>query len=254
MSELICLTAPLLSGVAHGFLGRTGGASSGLFASLNVGLGSSDDQARVRENRARVVARVAPGAQLVTVHQVHSSTCVDAAHWPDAARPHADAIVTNQPGLLLGVLTADCAPILFADPEAGVVGAAHAGWKGALTGVVSATVGKMAALGADPARMRAVVGPCIAQRSYEVDAGFRERVLADDPGHAGFFEVGARANHFQFDLEGFVARRLDQAGVGHIATLGEDTYSQPERFFSYRRTTHASEPDYGRQISVIALA
>ena len=245
--------APALSGVRHGFCGRQGGVSEGLYASLNVGIGSDDLPERVRENRARAVAAVAPGAALVTLHQVHSATVVPVtAAFPDAARPHADAIVTATPGLALGILTADCAPVLLADAEAGVIGAAHAGWKGALGDIPGATVAAMEALGARRERIVAAIGPCIARASYEVDAGFRERFLADAESHDGFFAHG-RGDKFQFDLEGFVAMRLAAAGVARVVALGVDTYPDERAWFSYRRTTHRSETDYGRQISLIAL-
>ncbi len=245
-------TAPGL-GVRHGFAGRHGGVSAGIFASLNVGLGSSDDPVAVRENRARAVAAVAPGAALVTLHQVHSAIVVPVTHaMADADRPHADALVTATPGLALGILTADCAPILLADAEAGVIGAAHSGWKGALHDIAGATVAAMEALGARRERIVAAIGPCIARASYEVDAGFRARFLANDAAHDGFFARG-RADRFQFDLEGFVAMRLAAAGVRQVAALGIDTYPDATRWFSYRRTTHAGEPDYGRQLSLIAL-
>ena len=246
------VSAPGL-GVRHGFVGRRGGVSAGIFASLNVGLGSSDDPAAVRENRARAVAAVAPGATLVTLHQVHSNIVVPVtAGMADADRPHADALVAATPGLALGILTADCAPILLADAEAGVIGAAHSGWKGALHDIAGATVAAMAALGARRDHIVAAIGPCIARASYEVDAGFRDRFVAEDPSHDSFFARG-RADRFQFDLEGFVAMRLAAAGVQQVAALGIDTYPDATRWFSYRRTTHAGEPDYGRQISLITL-
>lgn len=243
----------LLAGTAHGFLGRQGGVSAGIYASLNCGLGSSDDQAAVRENRARAVAAAAPGAQLVTLHQVHSPTVVTVtAAFPDDARPQADGMVTDRPGLALAILAADCAPVLFADVAAGVIGAAHAGWRPALTGVLPATVEAMVALGADRSRIAAAIGPTIGRRSYEVDDGFRERFLADDGAHDDFFTAG-RPGHHQFDLEGFIVRRLALAGLTRIEALGLDTYADAARWFSYRRTTHAGEPDYGRQVSMIAL-
>ncbi len=246
-------TAPLLD-VPHGFLGRRGGVSSGLVAGLNVGFGAScDDPAHVTENRRRAVAAVAPGARLVSVYQHHSAACVVAGDWPDDARPRADALVTDQPGLALGIVTADCAPVLLADVAAGVIGAAHAGWKGALGGVTDATIAAMEALGARRAHMTAAIGPCIARASYEVDAVFRARFLAHDPANERFFADGKRAAHHQFDLEAYVARRLAQSGIARVALLGLDTYADPQRFFSYRRATHAGEPDYGRQISLIAL-
>ena len=251
------IRAGCLSGVAHGFLGRRGGVSAGVVSGLNVGLGAGDDAAAVAENRARAVAAVSPDAtaraRLVTVYQVHSAECVVAGEWDDAARPHADALVSDRPGMLLGILTADCAPVLLADAEAnggrGVVGAAHAGWKGAVAGVTDATVEAMVALGARRARICAAIGPCIAQASYEVDDGFMARFGAGD---ARFFGPGA-PGHWQFDLEGYVAARLEAAGVGRIERLGLDTYAAPERFFSFRRATHRGEPAYGRQIALIGL-
>ena len=247
------LTAGALAGTRHGFLGREGGVSTGIFSSLNVGLGSGDDRAALAENRRCAVDAVAPGAMLVTLHQVHSAIAVPVTGvFADDARPHADALVTATPGLALGILTADCAPILFADTKAGVIGAAHSGWKGTLTGVAAATVAAMEALGADRANIAAAVGPCIAQRSYEVDSGFRDRFLADDPAHDRFFIPG-KPGHFQFDIEAMVASRLAAEGLRHIELLGQDTYAQPDRYFSFRRTTHAGEGDYGRQLSVIAL-
>jgi YfiH family protein len=245
--------ADALAGVPHGFLGRRGGVSAGLVAGLNVGLGAGDDDAAVAENRARAVAAVLPGAALATVYQVHSPLCVAATGpWPDALRPHADALVTDRPGLLLGVVTADCAPVLFADVGAGVVGAAHAGWKGALGGVTDATLTAMETLGARRGEIAAVIGPCIAQPSYEVDAGFAARFAAADPGNGRFFAAGA-PGHFQFDLSGYVAARLEAAGVGQVEQLDLDTYPDAERFFSFRRATHRGEANYGRQISLIGL-
>jgi purine-nucleoside/S-methyl-5'-thioadenosine phosphorylase / adenosine deaminase len=245
--------AQALQGVRHGFLGRRRGVSEGVCSGLNVGWGSGDDRDSIRENRRRAVDAVAPGAQLVTLHQVHSPEALYVtAPYPDDARPHADAMVTDRPGLVLGILTADCAPILLADREAGVVAAAHAGWKGALGGVAEATVAEMERRGAERARIAAAVGPCIARKSYEVDEAFFRRFAECDPEHALFFSLG-RDGHHQFDLEGFVLSRLGAAGLARIEALGEDTYSQPDRFFSYRRATHRGEPDYGRQISLIAL-
>lgn len=243
----------LLAGLPHGFLGRKGGVSAGLVSGLNVGLGTADEPAAVAENRRRAVAAVAPGHALATVYQVHSADCVVATQpWPDAERPHADALVTNRPGLVLGVVTADCAPVLLADRSAGVVGAAHAGWKGAVGGVTDATIAAMEALGAVRSRIVAAVGPCIAQRSYEVDAGFRARFVAVGAASAKFFAAG-REGHYQFDLEGFVADKLAAAGVAQVEAMGLDTYSDPARFYSFRRATHRAEPDYGRQISLIGL-
>jgi hypothetical protein len=245
--------ARTLDGVAHGFLGRRGGVSEGVCAGLNVGWGSGDDRAAIAENRRRAVAAVAPGAELVTVHQVHSPEVVFAeAAWAEDARPRADAMVTNRPGLALGILTADCAPVMLADSQASVVGAAHAGWKGAFSGVVEATVAAMERLGARRERIAAAVGPCIARRSYEVDDALFARFAEADPANERFFGHG-RAGHHQFDLEGYVLSRLAEAGLSRVEALGQDTYSQPELFYSYRRSTHRGEPTYGRQISLIAL-
>ncbi len=247
------LGARALEGVKHGFLGRRGGVSEGVCAGLNVGLGSNDDRDSILENRHRAVAAVAPGAKLVTLHQIHSPDSIYVtAPFADESRPKADSMVADRRGLILGILTADCAPVLLADREAGVIAAAHAGWKGALGGVVEATVAEMERRGADRARIAAAVGPCIARRSYEVDEGFLRRFAEADPENERFFALG-REGHHQFDLEGFVLARLAAAGLTRIEALGEDTYSQPERFFSYRRATHKGEPDYGRQVSLIAL-
>ncbi|MBS0475976.1 MAG: peptidoglycan editing factor PgeF [Proteobacteria bacterium] len=245
--------AAALDGVAHGFLGRRGGVSQGVVAGLNVGLGAGDDGQAVQRNRALAVEAVLPGARLATVYQVHSADCVAVeAPWLDAARPHADALVTATPGLVLGVVTADCAPVLLADREAGVVGAAHAGWKGAVAGVTDSTLAAMEALGARRDRVVAAIGPCIAQPSYEVDAGFRDRFLAEMPDNGRFFAAG-RAGHWQFDLEHFVAARLEAAGVATVERLGLDTYPDAARFYSFRRATHRGEATYGRQISLIGL-
>ena len=244
----------LLEGVRHGFLGRRGGVSTGVCGGLNVGLGSGDDPQAIATNRRLAAEAVAPGAQLVTVHQVHSAEAVAAIQsWPDAARPHADALVTARPGLVIGILTADCTPVLFADTQTGVVGAAHAGWKGAIGGVTDATIAAMEALGADRGRIRAAVGPTIARKSYEVDEGFFRRFAETDPENERFFADG-RAGHYQFDLEGYVVARLAGAGLRTIEALGLDTYADADRFYSYRRATHRGEPDYGRQVSLIALA
>jgi YfiH family protein len=247
-------TAKSLAGIRHGFLGRRGGVSEGVCAGLNVGWGSGDDREAIAENRRRAVEAVAPGATLVTVYQVHGADALPvSAPWPDDdRRPHADAMATDRPALALGILTADCAPILFADSAAGVIGAAHAGWKGAFTGIVESTVAAMERLGADRARIAAAVGPCIARKSYEVDEAFLRRFAEADPANERFFGSGRECHH-QFDLEGFVLSRLAEAGLGRVEALGQDTYSQPETFFSYRRSTHRNEPTYGRQISLIAL-
>lgn len=247
------IRAAALAAVPHGFLGRRGGVSEGICAGLNVGLGSDDAREAIQENRRRAVEAVAPGARLVTLHQVHSGNALFVTDpFPDDARPHADGMVSDRGGIVLGILTADCAPILLADAEAGVVAAAHAGWKGAFTGVVEATVVEMERRGASRSNIAAAVGPCIARKSYEVDDAFLRRFAEADPANERFFALG-RAGHHQFDLEGYVLSRLAASGLARIEALGQDTYSQPDRFFSYRRATHRGEPDYGRQISLIAL-
>lgn len=245
------IPASALEGVPHGFLGRRGGSSQGAYAGLNVGIGSDDDPTHVAENRRRAAEAVLPGAALVTCYQMHSAECVTVT-GPRDDRPQGDALVTDRPGLLLGILTADCAPVLFADAEAGVIGAAHAGWKGALGGVTDATLAAMEALGARRERIAAAIGPCIARASYEVDDAFLRRFAADDSANERFFAPG-RAGHHQFDLEAYVAHRLAAAGVRRVEALGLDTYADEARFFSFRRATHRCEPGYGRQISLIAL-
>ncbi|RYY28219.1 MAG: peptidoglycan editing factor PgeF [Sphingomonadales bacterium] len=244
--------ARALTGVPHGFLGRRGGVSTGVHAGLNVGLGSQDDADAIAENRRRAAEAVLPGGKLATIFQVHSAEAVIATA-PFDERPHADALVSNTPGLVIGILTADCAPILFADREAGVVGAAHAGWKGALGGVTDSTIALMETLGAQRERIVAAVGPCIARASYEVDQSFFHRFAEADPANERFFADG-KLGHHQFDLEAYVASRLAAAGIRTVETLGEDTYAQEARFYSFRRATHRSESDYGRQISLIGLA
>lgn len=243
-------------GIRHGFFTREGGVSEGLYASLNCGLGSGDDAAKVTENRRRTMAALGLGVErLATCHQMHSPTVVMVdAPWPRAARPRADAMVTTRRGVALGILTADCAPVLFADPAAGVIGAAHAGWRGALSGVLEATVAAMTELGATPARLRAGIGPCIAQPSYEVGPEFPAPFVAADPDSADFFRPAARAGHFLFDLAGFAARRLKRLGLGRVELSGGDTAAEGERFFSYRRSCLRREPDYGRALSAICLA
>ena len=242
-------------GIRHAFLTRQGGVSSGLFSSLNCGYGSGDDNANVRANRERAADAIDLGADdLATLYQVHSADVVEvSAPWSQEERPKADALVTRTPGLGLGILTADCVPVLFADPQAGVVGAAHAGWKGALSGVVEATVAAMERLGAARADISAAIGPCIRQASYEVGPELRQAFIDADEASAGFFTASKRDGHFMFDLAGFVSRALADAGVKG-EDVGIDTYADEERFFSYRRTTHKGEPDYGRGISLIRLA
>jgi YfiH family protein len=220
---------------------------------LNVGYGSGDDPDLIAENRQRAIDAVLPGAQLATVHQVHSPTVVHVDQvWPQDERPHADAMVTARPGILLGVLTADCAPVLFADERAGVVGAAHAGWRGAFAGVVEETIGAMEELGARRERITGIVGPCIAQNSYEVDDAFRAQFVDEGVGNARFFVPGPSGKP-HFNLSDYVLHRLIAAGIGEAETLRLDTYSDADRFYSYRRSTHLSEPSYGRQISMIGL-
>jgi YfiH family protein len=245
--------APALDGVPHGFFGRRGGVSTGVVAGLNAGLGSDDDLAAVAENRYRALNAVLAGGRLVGVHQIHSADAVTVIEpWEDSIRPRADALVTDRPGLALAILTADCAPVLLADKEAGVVGAAHAGWKGAIGGVTDTTILAMEALGAKRERIVAAIGPCIARASYEVDGAFARRFEDEDPANERFFAPG-RPGHQQFDLEAYVAHRLAAAGVTRAEALGLDTYADEKRFYSFRRATHRCEADYGRQISIIGL-
>jgi hypothetical protein len=242
-----------LGRLPHGFLGRRGGISVGECAGLNVGFGSNDDPEAIAGNRRLAVAALHPEAELATVHQIHSAEAVVAAEpWPQGERPRADAMVTDTPNLLLGILTADCAPVLFADHEALVVGAAHAGWRGALAGVTDATIEAMEQLGARREHIHAAVGPCIGQPSYEVDEAFRARFVHADSDNARFFAVvdGGKPH---FDLEAYVVHRLIAAGIDEIEALNLDTYADPDRFFSYRRSTHRGEADYGRQLSAIAI-
>ncbi|MGU3545019.1 peptidoglycan editing factor PgeF [Methylobacterium sp. A52T] len=251
------IEAPELSahaGVRHAFFTRVGGVSEGLYASLNGGLGSQDVPERVAENRARMCAQLGLAQdRLVSLYQVHSADVVTVEAPFAAERPKADAMVTRVPDLALGIATADCGPILFADPENGVVGAAHAGWKGALTGVIGATVSAMEALGARRSRIVAVLGPTIGQASYEVGPDFVARFRSDAPGMERFLGPGTRPGHAQFDLPGFILARLGEAEIGEATALNLCTYADPERFYSYRRTTHRGEADYGRLISAITL-
>jgi YfiH family protein len=247
------LTSVTLDNTHHGFLGRKGGVSTGLYAGLNVGLGSDDDRDAILRNRILARDAVLPGATLTTVRQVHSADVVTVtAPIPEDQRPAADALVTDRPGLLLGILTADCVPVLFADSQAGVIGAAHAGWKGALGGVTDRTIAAMEALGADRSRIACAIGPCIARASYEVSDDFARHFEAADPANERFFVEG-RAGHRMFDIEAYVAACLAAAGIARIVALGEDTCAQPDRFFSYRRSCHRGELGYGRQISLIGL-
>lgn len=247
------IRAANLAANPHGFFGRRGGTSTGDMAGLNVGYGSSDDRGAIAENRARAIAAVLAGAELATVHQVHSATAVAVEHpWAQDQRPHADAMVTDRPNLLLGILTADCAPVLMADAEAGVVGAAHAGWRGALAGVTDSAIAAMEGLGARRERIAAAVGPCIGQASYQVDETFRGRFLGLEPASDRFFALGPEGRP-HFDLTAYVAARLTAAGIASVEALGLDTYADADRFYSYRRSTHRGEADYGRQLSCIAV-
>lgn len=247
------LRAASLGDVPHGFAGRQGGVSGGIHAGLNVGLGSEDERDAVLRNRELARDALLPGAQLVTVRQVHSPDVVTVtAPIPEADRPAADAMITDRPGLILGILTADCVPVLLADPEAGVIGATHAGWKGALNGVTDRTVEAMEALGARAGRIRAAIGPCIGRASYEVTLDFARTFEDQDGGNARFFSAG-REGHCQFDIAAYVAARLADAGLERVELLDEDTYSQSHRFYSYRRSCHRGESSYGRQISMIAV-
>jgi hypothetical protein len=243
-----------LPGLRHAFFSRDGGVSEGIYAGLNGGLGSNDDPAHVAENRRRMAAQIGVDpARFLTVHQVHSpDVAVATAPWDTASRPRVDAMVTQVEGLALGVTTADCGPVLFADPEARVIGAAHAGWKGALTGVLEATIDAMEKLGADRTQIQVAIGPLIRQPSYEVGAEFVERFVREDGENSLFFIPSARDGHAMFDLAGYIRMRLTRAGVGGIDDTGIDTYPD-ERLFSYRRSVHRGEPDYGRQIHAIVL-
>lgn len=244
----------LLDAAPHGFFGRKGGVSKGAVASLNCGLGSGDDPYAVETNRRLAADAIIPGAPLASVYQVHSPTAVIVTEaTPRDERPKADALVTDRPGLLLGIVTADCAPVLLADSEAGVVGAVHAGWRGATAGVTDQAIAAMMSLGAKVERISAAVGPCIAKASYEVDQGFAQRLVADDPDNDRFLGGGPAGNP-HFDLEAYVVACLAAAGVARIEAMGLDTYKLEDRYYSYRRSTHRIEPTYGRQLSLIGLA
>jgi len=252
-----------LPGIAHGFFGREGGVSEGLYASLNCGPGSKDDPAAVAENRARIAGAL--GAQdLLSLSQVHSAIVHAVPAWEGQGRPaparegaprlEGDAMVTATPGIALGILTADCAPVLLADAKARVIGAAHAGWKGAIGGVLEAALAAMEKLGARRADIHAAIGPCIAQANYEVGWDFRDKFLEQGGLRMRkFFVPSDKEGHYRFDLEGYAAHRLEAAGLGRVEKLGICTYPPEAGFFSFRRTTHAGEPDYGRQISAIVL-
>jgi YfiH family protein len=257
--------ARLLSqpGIVHGFFGREGGVSRGIYAALNCGPGSRDDPEAVRENR-RLVAAGLGAAKLVSLAQIHSPTVYQVdAQWDAQARREGDGLVTATPGIALAILTADCAPVLLADAKARVIGAAHAGWKGALGGVLEATLAAMERLGASRGRIAAAIGPCIAQADYEVGAEFRDRFLEAgtarlqaghvEPANARFFAAGERPGHYRFDLQAYVASRLEAADIAPIETLAISTYPAENGYFSFRRATHRGEPDYGRDISAVML-
>jgi YfiH family protein len=244
-----------LPGIRHAFFTRAGGVSGGIYASLNAGVGSNDDPGYVAENRARMAAAMGVGPErFLTCYQIHSPDVVVAdAPWTAEARPHADAIVTTVPGLAIGVSTADCGPVLFADAQARVIGAAHAGWRGALGGVTDQTITAMERLGAARERIVAALGPMIRQNNYETGSDLRDRFIAADPANVRFFRAAEREGHFMFDLAGYVAARLAAARVGTIEDVDACTYGEPEKFFSYRRMTHRAEADYGRHVNAIVL-
>lgn len=246
----------MLDGIAHGFFTRHGGVSEGAYATLNCGLGSGDYPAHVAENRRRVAEAVGTKPEaLLTCYQIHSPDVVRVtAPWDAAGRPEADAMVTNRAGIALGILTADCAPVLFADPLARVIGAAHAGWRGALTGILEATIESMCELGAHPARIVAAIGPCIWHSSYEVGPDFPAPFVAENPAHQAFFTPASRAGHYLFDLPGYVQARLENLGLATITPSPADTFADADRFFSHRRLTLAGGGDNGRLISAICLA
>jgi hypothetical protein len=244
-----------LTGVRHAFFTREGGVSEGIYASLNGGVGSDDDRAHVAENRARMASALGVTAEaFLTPYQIHSADVVVAeAPWTHETRPRADAVVTRVPGLAIGVSTADCGPVLLADRDARVIGAAHAGWRGALAGVTDAAIAAMERLGAVRGRIVAAIGPLIRQPSYEVGAELVETFVKADAANARFFRPAAKCGHAMFDLPGYVASRLTRAGIGAVEDLAACTYADPQRFFSFRRTTHRGEPDYGRHVNAIAL-
>ncbi|MBD8891396.1 peptidoglycan editing factor PgeF [Roseibium litorale] len=242
-------------GIAHGFFTRQGGVSSGIYTSLNTGLGSDDDRGDVLENRRRIAEQLKiDPSKLVTPYQIHSPDVIHLdAPWQEGQDRKADALVTRTPGLAIGVSTADCGPVLFADPEAKVIGAAHSGWKGAVTGVLENTIAAMEDLGARRERITAVLGPTISRKAYEVGPEFHQRFLDSDAENGIYFAPSNRADHHLFDLPAFILNRLTRAGVGQSVNLDLCTYADEERFFSYRRTTHRKEPDYGRLLHVIVL-
>lgn len=242
-------------GLRHGFFTRKGGVSQGVYASLNTGFGSGDDEAAVAENRGRALARLGLGdAPLCTAYQCHGADCITVTEpWPKQAAPKADAMVTERPGIVLGILTADCAPVIFADRDARVIGVAHAGWKGVLGGVMEAAVEAMVGLGAARPNIAAAIGPCIGGKSYEVGAGFRAAFMAADQANDEYFNPASRADHHMFDLAAYAANRLQALGLCAVENLALDTYADEQRFFSYRRSCHNGEGDYGRLLSMVAL-
>jgi polyphenol oxidase len=251
MVKLQAANLAAISTIVHGFFGRTGGVSTGIYGSLNCGPGSKDDPAHVEENRRRVRAALGASA-LNTLFQIHSPTAVTV-HAPWQTPPLADAMVTKTKGIALGILSADCAPVLFADAEAQVIGAAHAGWKGALAGITDSAIAAMETLGARRAQIAAAIGPCISQANYEVGADFRARFVEAGTENARFFITGSRPDHHQFDLESYVAERLLRAGVDKVSRLSTCTYAREAEFYSFRRATHRGDADYGREISAIVL-
>lgn len=251
MAKLLqCSAFDGMDHIAHGFSTR----AEDLADDGNVGLGGGGNLAHARTNRALWAGAIIADAPLLGLYQEHGTDVISVtAPWGDDSRPKADAMVTDKPGLVLGILGADCAPVLMADAQAGVIGAAHAGWRGALNGVTDAALDAMEKLGAKRERITAAIGPCIAQKSYEVDAGFYRNFCEADPANERFFATGQDADHHQFDLEGYIAARLSACGVSYVACMGEDSYSQPERLFSYRRATHKGEADNGRHMGMIGL-
>jgi YfiH family protein len=255
-ASILRLTGPALekTGIRHGFFGRTGGVSQGIYASLNCGVGSGDDQASIAENRSRVASQMGGGV-LHTLYQCHTNEAViiKGRVPEDFGRPKADALVTNVPGIILGILTADCTPVLFADPKARVIGAAHAGWKGAVSGVLATTVKGMEELGAKRGDIVAVIGPCIQQSSYEVGPEFRDHFISEEKDNGKFFIPSKQQGKWMFGLPAYVRRQLEKLALGQVEDTAQDTLSDPGRFFSYRRACLSGEKDYGRQVSAIRL-
>lgn len=248
-----CSELSMISNITHGFFTKNSGVSDGIYASLNCGYGSGDSLEKVRENRKRVADKMGGGV-LCTVHQTHSPDAVIVSDvWEHKDAPKADALVTNKPDIILGILTADCLPILFADAKNGVVAAAHSGWKGAISGVIENTIEKMRQAGAEISHIYATIGPAIAQKSYEVGAEFYARFIEHAAGNEQFFMKSPQENHYLFNLPGYATNRLKQAGISQINVIAQDTYFNDNEFFSYRRSCKRGEPAYGRQISTIML-